>query len=167
MPGVFPPQEWEGLALVDGALVNPCPISPARAMGGRLVIAVSLHSDIEGAHAADPDQPELPLPVSMEAAGPFSVYGKWLRPDRIILEHIFGDGSKPTVSSVMIGALNILLDRVTRARLAGDPPDVLIAPKVGAIGLIDFHRAEELIRLGRQAADEAMPRIERAIERLR
>ena len=45
----------------------------------------------------------------------------------------------------MVEAFNIMQDRITRARLAGDPPDVLISPRVGRIGLFDFHRAEEAI----------------------
>jgi NTE family protein len=66
----------------------------------------------------------------------------------------------------MVGALNVLLDRVTRARLAGDPPDVLIAPRVAQIGLIEFHRAAETIELGAKAAREALPQIKYAIEKL-
>jgi NTE family protein len=66
----------------------------------------------------------------------------------------------------MVGALNILLDRVTRARLAGDPADVLISPRIAHIGLIDFHRAQETIELGAEAAREALPLIRHALERL-
>jgi NTE family protein len=66
----------------------------------------------------------------------------------------------------MSGALNILIDRITRARLAGDPPDILIVPNVAHIGLIEFNRAEETIELGAKAAREALPRIRYALERL-
>jgi NTE family protein len=116
----------------------------------------------------DPAQLELPLTGSANPEGAFSVFGKWLRPDRMLLDYLFREKEgQPALSTVMIGALNILLDRVTRARLAGDPPDVLIAPKVGHIGLLDFHRADELIALGARAAHDAMPAIQDAIRRLR
>jgi NTE family protein len=168
LPGVFAPKIWDGMWLVDGALVNPCPISPARALGGRIVIAVSLHSDLPGGVASDPAQLELPLPQPSAAEGPFSVIGKWLRPDRMLMDFIFRDkDGQPAISTVMTGALNVLLDRVTRARLAGDPPDVLIAPKVSGIGLLEFHRAADLIELGAQAALDALPAIENAMARLR
>ena len=85
----------------------------------------------------------------------------------MILDRLFTDRPEgPAISSVMIGALNILLDRVTRARLAGDPADVLIAPHTSHIGLIDFHRAEETIELGARAAREALPQIRYALEKL-
>ena len=48
----------------------------------------------------------------------------------------------------MVDAFNIMQDRITRARLAGDPPDVMISPRIGHIGWFDFHRAEEAIELG-------------------
>ncbi|MCA8967862.1 MAG: hypothetical protein KDC48_23480, partial [Planctomycetes bacterium] len=57
---------------------------------------------------------------------------------------------------VMVEAFNIIQDRIARARLAGDPPDFTIRPKLGEIGLIDFHKADEAIRLG---YDEMMMRL--------
>jgi NTE family protein len=164
MPGVFSPVSRDERWLVDGALVNPCPTSAARSFGGHVVVAVSLHSDLIGAPGDDPKAATpFILPVSQPAG-----FARWLRPDRMILDRIFADrASGPALSTVMIGALNILLDRVTRARLAGDPPDVLIAPRVAHIGLIDFHRAAESIELGRQAAHEALPYIDHALRRLK
>jgi len=167
LPGVFPPVKHEGRWLVDGALTNPCPTSVARSFGGKVVIGVSLHTDIIGSPS---DPPALATPslvpdgtIAPQQAG----FAKWLRPDRVILQRLFADRPDgPAISSVMIGALNILLDRVTRARLAGDPADVLIAPRISHIGLIDFHRAEETIELGVKATREALPQIRYAIEKL-
>ena len=61
----------------------------------------------------------------------------------------------------MTGALNIILDRLTRVRLAGDPADAMIEPDVSHIGLLEFDRADELIALGAQATEKALPFIER------
>jgi NTE family protein len=164
LPGVFAPVKQDGRWLVDGALVNPCPTSVARAFGGQIVIAVSLHTDMIGSPADRPAPATKPLePDSSEA----STLSRWLRPDRLILERIFADRPDgPALSSVMVGALNILLDRVTRARLAGDPADVLIAPRIAQIGLVEFHRAAETIELGAQATREALPYIRHALDRL-
>ena len=75
----------------------------------------------------------------------------------------FGGGGRPGISSVMVDAFNIMQDRITRARLAGDPPDLLISPRVGKIGWFDFHRADELIAHGVKAAERAIELIQEAI----
>ena len=64
--------------------------------------------------------------------------------------------NRPGLAGVMIDAFNITQDRISRSRLAGDPPDVMIGPKLGRIGLFDFHRGDETIELGRQAAQRAL-----------
>ena len=56
-------------------------------------------------------------------------------------------------------SFTILLDRITRSRLAGDPPDVSITPRMGHIGLLDFHRAEDAIEEGAKAVDRIVPEL--------
>jgi NTE family protein len=167
LPGVFAPIKYDGRWLVDGALTNPCPTSVARSFGGAVVIGVSLHSDLIGSPT---DTPSTTTPALVpDASQPTAAAGlaRWLRPDRLILQHIFADRPDgPAVSTVMIEALNILLDRLTRARLAGDPADVLITPRIARIGLADFHRAGEAIDLGAKAAREALPQIRHALNTL-
>jgi NTE family protein len=75
----------------------------------------------------------------------------------------FGGGGRPGISTVMVDAFNIMQDRITRARLAGDPPDLLITPRVGQIGWFDFHRADDLIGHGARAAERAIESIQEAI----
>lgn len=154
LPGVFPAVNIDGRFYVDGALTNPVPTAAARAMGGRLVIGVGLH--VDGQQADD----------DAAMTGPFGEddgsWTDWIRPDRLAARMIFGprkDG--PGIAATMTGALNIILDRLTRMRLAADPADVMIEPDVSHIGLLDFHRADELIALGGQAAERALPAIER------
>ena len=154
LPGVFPAVNIDGRFHVDGALTNPVPTAAARAMGGRLVIGVGLHVD---GQQADEDISE---------PGPFGdddgSWTDWIRPDRMVAKMIFGprkDG--PGISATMTGARNIMLDRLTRMRLAADPADVMIEPDVSHIGLLEFDRADELIALGGQAAERALPLIER------
>ncbi len=67
----------------------------------------------------------------------------------------------------MIEAYNVMQDRITRARLAGDPADIMISPRLGHIGLFDFHRAEEAIAIGAEAAERALDQIDQASEILR
>jgi NTE family protein len=90
-------------------------------------------------------------------------FGKFFSPERTVKREFFGGGGRPGISSVMVDAFNILQDRITRARLAGDPPDLLISPRVGQIGWFDFHRAADLIDHGARAAERAIDSIQEAI----
>jgi NTE family protein len=167
LPGVFAPVKYEGRWLVDGALVNPCPTSLARSYGGHVVIAVSLHTDVIGAPDDQAQGNDAPLLAALHAEAAKANGNSWIRPDRLILQHLFGPGRDgPALSTVMLDALNILLDRVSRARLAGDPPDVLIAPRIAPIGLLEFNRAAETIELGAEATRDALPYIRHALQRL-
>jgi NTE family protein len=163
LPGVFDPVRIGGRWLVDGALVNPVPVTVARASGADFVICVNLNGDIRlrggtviQQHSDGGDEP---------AAAPDAP-----RPGRFSLPFMDGAGRRqpkapgPGIAAVMIDAFNITQDRISRSRLAGDPPDVMIAPKLARIGLFEFHRAAECIELGRQAAERALPDIRDYIE---
>jgi NTE family protein len=63
----------------------------------------------------------------------------------------------------MVDALNIVQDRIARSRLAGDPPDSMISPKLHGIGLFDFHRAEDLIARGEAAANREIEDLRREL----
>jgi NTE family protein len=155
LPGIFPPVELEGRALVDGALVNPVPVSVCRAMGARLVIAVNLNADMLGS-----DRQQM---MQAQQDGKNGNGGTTAR----LLENLFRRDGTPGMFNVMASALNILQDRLGRSRLAGDPPDVTIAPRVGHIGLLDFDCAEELIELGEAAVERSMPFLQEALSILR
>lgn len=55
----------------------------------------------------------------------------------------------PSIINALTGSLDILAARVTRSRLAGDPPDILIEPQLRDFGMMEFYRATELIEHGR------------------
>ena len=92
----------------------------------------------------------------IEPAPPKRGFGKLFSAERTMKREFFGGGGRPGISSVMVDAFNIMQDRITRARLAGDPPDLLISPRVGQIGWFDFHRADDLIAFGARAAERAI-----------
>jgi NTE family protein len=165
LPGIFAPVLIGDRWLVDGALVNPVPVSAARALGAEIVIAANLSSDIFThsttiyAHGAMPD-PEMP---AAEEPATKRRFPRFFSPEKTVKREFFGGGGRPGISSVMVDAFNIMQDRITRARLAGDPPDLLITPRVGQIGWFDFHRANELIGFGTRAAERAVESIQEAI----
>lgn len=157
LPGAFKPMRLRGQWLIDGALVNPVPVSVCRALGAQMVISVNLNADIMGkTHESLLNNGEngngkkatgVRLPQSSEMM-------------QVLTQHRRGE---PSMFSVMATTLNIVQDRLARSRLAGEPPDVAINPRVGHIGLLDFHRAQESISLGAQAVERAMPEIQDAI----
>ena len=165
LPGIFSPVLVGDRWLVDGALVNPVPVSAARAFGAEIVIAANLSSDIFThsttiyAHGPSADMPE----AVIEPAPPKRGFGKLFSAERTMKREFFGGGGRPGISSVMVDAFNIMQDRITRARLAGDPPDLLISPRVGQIGWFDFHCADDLIAYGARAAERAIDSIQEAI----
>ena len=152
LPGIFRPVAINGRWLFDGALVNPIPVSVCRALGARYVIAVSLASEagrgtVVPHMEAAPDEPPPPL----DEPGTFARNGFAVK--KLLQRQIFGRSDNgPGISRVMMEAFNIVQDRIARSRLAGDPPDVVIQPRLPSFGLFDFHRAEELIECGIAAA---------------
>jgi NTE family protein len=165
LPGVFPPIEINHRFLVDGALVNPVPVSPCQSMGARMTIAVDLHGDLIG-KASEPDKKYQKITgfdmfddedVPPEKQSIFKRSG--------VTRRLFRrEENSPSLFGVMVSALNIMQDRLTRSRLAGDPPDVHIKPEIGHIGLLEFEKADELIALGEEAALKALPEIKAAME---
>jgi NTE family protein len=125
IPGLLAPVQHEGSVLVDGGLVNPVPVSLARAMGAGFVIAVDLSSDIAGRHLR-------------------------ARPRRDV-------ATMPSPRVVFASALNVMQARITRSRLAGEPPDLLVAPKLAHFGLLDYHLANEGIEEGKRAVERVAP----------
>ncbi len=167
LPGIFPPIALDGRWLVDGALVNPVPVSTARVLGARLVIAVNLNSDIlgrstimssDGAERAAAPPPEHPA----EPRGLRAIFGA----EQQLKRQFAGATRRPGLPSVMVDAFNIMQDRIARARLAGDPPDVMINPRLGHIGWFDFHRAQEAIDTGARVAERALEEINEAVAAL-
>ncbi|MER9964016.1 patatin family protein [Mesorhizobium sp. M0045] len=138
LPGVFEPVACNGRVLVDGALVNPVPVSVCRAYEQPLVVAVNLHYDLFG-RAAVIKHNAGELVIEKDAPR-----GGHADPERKSRETRLG------ITGVMVEAFNIIQDRISRARLAGDPPDISLQPKLSHIGLTEFHRADEAIRIGYQ-----------------
>ncbi|MFU0507661.1 patatin-like phospholipase family protein [Pseudaminobacter sp. NGMCC 1.201702] len=149
LPGVFEPVVANQRVLVDGALVNPVPVSVCRAYEQRLVVAVNLHYDLYGRAA-----------VIKHSAGEL-VIEKDLPSADLRGHEARSRESRLGITGVMVEAFNIIQDRISRARLAGDPPDLSIQPKLGHVGLSEFHRADEAIQLGYEATRARLAELER------
>jgi len=142
LPGLFPSVQLDNKWLVDGGLVNPVPVSTCRALGADFVIAVNLNANILGRRVKDHSQEEPP-----QSSG---LFGRVLKSAKDYSESVFpaaGDET-PGMFDVVANSINIFQDRITRSRLAGDPADVVINPKLAHIGMLDFQSAAEAIQEG-------------------
>lgn len=154
LPGIFNPVTVNGRYLVDGALVNPVPVSLARAMGARIVLAVNLSDASFGRGSIIPnvdDPHEVIQPC--EEDDTVKAQSANLSSFKSIF---FGNDTTPGISSVMFDAYTIIQDRITRSRLAGDPADIMISPRVDQIGMFEFHRAREAIEAGYLATQKVI-----------
>jgi len=172
LPGIFSPVRLGGRWLADGALVNPVPVSAARALGARVVIAVNMDADRFGrgatiaSHGADPADGRAAVPVAAASRNGLSRLRDMFSVERALKRHIVAGKARPSFSTVMIESFNIMQDRLTRMRLAGDPPDIHITPRISGIGFLDFHRAAEAIAIGEAAAEKAVDAIVESIAEL-
>ncbi|WP_374494581.1 patatin-like phospholipase family protein [Zoogloea sp.] len=163
LPGLMAPTWQDGRLLVDGGLVNPVPVSLARAMGADVVIAVELNSDAVGwawrnRHPADvPAEPANGW--SRRLLARLGRNGKPAEADDV------PDEGLPSMLTVMQNSISIMSVRIARSRLAGEPADVLISPRLAQLGLMDFHRGAEAIAEGEAAVEVALPAIARALGR--
>ena len=201
LPGLFTPSTHDGRLLVDGGLVNPVPVSLARAMGADIVIAVDLNADIMRKHMKpvdmsetdlkihtrevrvsqmqldeddEPPQPLGQIPEALAAhASPVGWSGKWKRSMtsvKSMSSSVMRMGRKdegdeedddspriPSLLNVVMASVNIMQMRITRSRMAGDPAEVLIAPRLSHVGLMDFHRGRESIDEGYAATQLVLP----------
>lgn len=161
LPGIFPPMYMNNRWLIDGALVNPVPVSACTAAGARMTIAVNVSGDIIGKARRPGDS--IPTVAGFDLLnfeGPQQL--EEVKKQGLIQRVFRREANSPSIFGVMVSALNIVQDRLARSRLAGDPPDVLIVPRIGHIGLMEFDRAEELIAEGEAAVERAMPDIKAA-----
>ena len=159
LPGLFPAIKNNSRWLVDGGLVNPVPVSVCRALGADIVIAVNLNGDIVGKHfektkaikKEDNSVGDKITDLVMEYTGSlFSTTDDSEQP--------------PGLFDAIASSVNITQDRITRSRMAGDPPDIILAPKLSHIGLLEFYRADETIAEGRNCVKRMEPEIAHVLE---
>jgi NTE family protein len=164
VPGLFSPARNDGRWLLDGGVVNPVPVSLCRALGAEIVIAVNLNGDQLGRWIGEPDRAiaDDDDEADEEPRDFFSRIVGQIPPavrDQVnqIAPHLLSKAGEkvPGYFDVLTGAIDIMQDHITRARLAGEPPDVMLAPRLRAIGLLEYHRASEAIALGRACVEAA------------
>ena len=171
MPGILAPVRQGDRWLVDGAVVNPVPVSVSRAMGVDVVIAVDLYGYHSGRIQVLPVsmtsqknvEAEMDMPARQET-GFMDLFARGRDyVSNLTDKFSLGTKSNPGMIAVMSQSMGILEQRHKRARLMGDPPDICIVPEVGNIGTMEFHRADEAIAAGEAAVEKVAHLIEAAM----
>jgi NTE family protein len=169
LPGLFTPVKLEDTWLVDGGLVNPVPVSLCRALGADVVIAVNLNGDILGKHFSPGTKklldskwklPDMPLLDKLFSSIPYDLK---TRANNFITQSFGNSEENPGLFDVLAGAINIMQDRITRSRMAGDPPEVILSPRLARIGLMEFDHAKAAIVEGRECVHRMMPMLRYAL----
>jgi len=159
LPGIFTPLRMDDRWLVDRGLVNPVPISLCRAMGAEIVIAVNLNGNIVGKYRKKRLRKiEGDIKMSAEATllDKLSVEFKQ-RADSIVSQLFNSNIGTPGLFEVLSSSINIMQNCITRSRMAGDPPDIVIPPRLSHIGLLEFDRAKEAVEEGRKGVRRVLP----------
>lgn len=171
IPGLIRPKRIRNRWLVDGGLVDPCPVRLCRALGAEVVIAVELSATkalspalAEVMEGLDEPLAEEPPPSPSDgdeakASGDFfetlselsDRLWKQLRPTETPPPE-----PKPSVYEVIGQSLQIMQTRISRSLMAGDPPELHIVPRLQNVGLMDFDRAAEAIEEGARAVRVAL-----------
>lgn len=180
LPGLVAPVEQNGSLLMDGGLVNPVPVSLTRAMSADIVIAVNLNGDLVGhdffpveldeapTAAKGQTRDEKPRELDLDIEDAEGFLDKWteriklgiaIKIDAYLSSALRSDQDAPGLFDVIIGAIDIMQDRITRARMAGEPPDVHILPRLRHVGVMDFERAGIAISEGREAVKRESPEL--------
>lgn len=159
LPGLFPAIRNDGHWLTDGGLVNPVPVSVCRALGADIVIAVNLNGDIVGKHITKTGLKELEKKSDSGITKKISELVK----EYTSLSFLNGDDDEeqsPGLLNAIAASVNITQDRITRSRMAGDPPDIVFSPKLSDIGLLELYRASEAITEGERCVQRKSSEID-------
>ena len=172
VPGIFTPVRSNGLLLVDGGLVNPVPVSVARAMGADIVIAVDLNQQIVAGKNLKPLTGHKTPPPPADRLTPTS---RWVDDCLLSLRELrqkllakdapasgqfnqwLSEEPLPNIFELLLASVNIMETSITESRLGIDKPDLIIRPPLGEFRFLEFNRAEEIISIGYESARARLP----------
>ncbi|HEY9544862.1 MAG TPA: patatin-like phospholipase RssA, partial [Solimonas sp.] len=148
MPGLFTPVKHEDRWMLDGGLVNPVPVSACRALGADVVIAVNLNAQLVGSHMSSASRDEAQRAAAADAKQDDGRNRSFW--NKVVNYLQSSNSDTPSFFDSVASSINIMQDRLTRSRMAGDPPEITLIPRLDDFALMDFHRAGEAIEEGRR-----------------
>ncbi len=162
-PGLFPSVLRDNKWLVDGGLVNPVPVSLCRALGADQVIAVNLNADIINSYEVIESDDNDSVVEKKTANDDSNFWDKTKQGFQRALNLVSSDGSQvnePKSVDVISNSVHIMSSHLTRSRLVGDPPDVLLQPRLKDVGLLQIYKAKDCIEEGYQSVMRMKDEIE-------
>lgn len=147
IPGLFTPVKHNERWMLDGGLVNPVPVSACRALGAEVVIAVNLNTQLVGSHMSTASRLEAQREAGEAERRDEKNRSFW---HKVVTYLQSSSSDTPSFFDAVASSVNIMQDRLTRSRMAGDPPEVTLQPRLEDFALMDFHRADEAINEGRR-----------------
>ena len=162
IPGLFAPARIKNRWLVDGGLVDPVPVSVARAVGADIVIAVDLSSGIISKQKQKKQKfqnKKTPVEQEEKKNELIEKLSKYYENAGSSFKNKINDlfkkeASTPDIIETVTTSFNIMQDRITRINLAVTPPDVLVQPHLGELKMLDFDQVEHTIEEGYIRAKE-------------
>jgi len=166
LPGILSPAKMQGKWLLDGGLCNPIPVSVCRALGADVIIAVNLNGELLGRRFTEPEPPAATMPSRVSVEVVRRMLAQWpaalrRKPPNVEPAPPREASTAPGYFDVLATSINIMQDHITRTRLAGEPPHVMLVPRLRSIGLMEFNRADEAIAEGRACVEQALPTLRR------
>lgn len=174
LPGLFTPVKKNNQWLIDGGIVDPVPVSLCRAMGADIVIAVSLNGGIVGKQGRNNNHQREKFPEEIKKEND-NITALWNRISgqlektvsknkNMLLSRLLGETQdSPGLVEVLLGSIHIMQDRITRSRMAGDPPDIILSPKLSHLGLLEFDQGKMAIKEGRATVNRNRSALEQII----
>lgn len=149
-PGVISPVRWDTQYLLDGGLVNPVPVIACRAKGSQRVIAVNLNTELLGSkRKSSNEKPDKSGEIIEQ-----SLMGRFSEKVMEKVNPLLNKNGKEKIPyntvDVLSFAINIMQDKITRSRLAGEPPDIMLSPRLGHIGMFEIDKYDEIYQEGQR-----------------
>jgi len=154
VPLVFTPYEINGRKLLDGGLLNPLPVAPTLRDQNDITIAVNVDARPERR-----SRKKAPPPPSAPANDPEADDDNATYRERIqsFVQELQGRLTRDKQEDwgffdVMTMSIETMQSSIVRMKMAPYTPDYYLEVPRDAAGAYEFHRARELIQIGRDTA---------------
>lgn len=150
IPSLLRPHSVDGRLLVDGALLNPVPVTPLIREPADYVMAVSIDGP-----AAVTSPVELSAGSGRLRSGIGRLLGRLLPGGDDKAEHVVKP-HEPGALALLGQSMDLMQANLSRLRLAAYPPDLLVQLARNVSSVYAFYRARELVELGREKMRAAL-----------
>jgi len=145
IPTVFTPHHYRGKHFLDGGLINPIPIAPTLEDETDLTIAVNLSGKPEKEIALNPPSPK----NNNQQRNSYQIrIAQFI--DELKLRFDRQPEGALGVLDVIIKSMNIMENTLAETQLITYSPDIVIEIPRDVCNFYEFHRAREMIDIGRK-----------------